>query len=65
MIAPDDFDSLIADVARLNGLDDETAGLVVVAVGDTPIMDKKSGKIVAKLEDGRELLIEWPDEDSA
>lgn len=63
MISPDAFDWLISAVAKLNGLDTETADLVVVAVGDTPMLDEKTGKIVAQLPDGRELLIEWPEDD--
>ncbi len=62
MISPDAFDLLIPAVAELNGLDTETAALVVVAVGDTPMIDEKTGKIVAQLSDGRELLIDWPED---
>lgn len=60
MIPPDAFESLEREVARLNGLDTETAGLVVVAVGDTPEIDSETGKVIAKLPDGRSLQIDWP-----
>lgn len=65
MIAPDQFDGLIAEVARLNELDNDTAGAVVVAVGDTLTIDE-NGLIVADLEDGRTLHVRWPmnEEDS-
>ena len=62
MIAPDAFDDLEAQVARLNNLDAETAGLVVVAVGDTRALDP-SGKTLAILPDGRELLVDWPEDE--
>lgn len=64
MISPDDFDSLASAVAKLNDLDDVTAGLVVAAVGDTPMIDPETDKIVAALPDGRELLINWPEDDA-
>lgn len=62
MIEPDAFDDLVAEVAKLNDLDAETAGEVVVAVGDVQVIDRESGKIVAELEDGRRLLIDWPED---
>ncbi len=62
MIEPDEFEDLIKAVAELNGLDLDTAGDVVVAVGDTQAIDPKTGKIVAKLPDGRELLVVWPED---
>lgn len=65
MIAPDEFEGLIEDVAKLNGLDRATAAAVVVEVGDTPIIDPETGKIVAVLPDGRELRIDWPEDDDA
>ena len=65
MITPDAFDFLTSAVAELNGLDDGTAGQVVAAVGDTPMIDQASGKIVASLPDGRELLVVWPEEEGA
>lgn len=64
MIEPDEFDGLIAAVAKLNGLDLDTAGDVVVDVGDTPAIDPATGKIVATLPDGRELLVVWPEDDA-
>ncbi len=63
MISPDAFDLLIPAVAELNGLDTETAALVVAAVGDTPMLDEQTGKIVAQLPDGREMLIDWPEDE--
>lgn len=62
MIEPDAFDDLIAEVARLNKLDTKTAGEVVVAVGDVQMLDRETGKVVAELEDGRRLLIDWPED---
>lgn len=62
MIEPDEFDGLIEAVAKLNSLDLDTAGDVVVAVGDTPAIDRTTGKIAAVLPDGRELLIDWPED---
>lgn len=59
---PDAFDELVREVARLNELDAETAGEVVVAVGDVQMIDRESGKVVAELEDGRRLLIDWPED---
>lgn len=64
MIEPDDFEGLIKAVAELNGLDLDTAGDVVVDVGDTPMIDPATGKIVATLPDGRELLIVWPEDEA-
>ncbi|MDI1314770.1 hypothetical protein [Prosthecobacter sp.] len=63
MIHPDAFDGLIEAVAKLNGLERETAGHVVADVGDTPAIDIATGKIVATLPDGRKLLIIWPEDD--
>lgn len=60
MIEPDEFEDLTQAVAELNGLDLETAGQVVVAVGDTQAIDPETGKVVAMLPDGRTLLILWP-----
>lgn len=62
MIPPDAFDDLVAEIARLNGLDAETAGLVAVAVGDTRALDP-SGKTLAILPDGRKLLVDWPEDE--
>jgi len=63
MIEPDEFDDLVKAVAKLNGLDLDTAGDVVVEVGDTPVIDPKTGKTVAKLPDGRELRVDWPEDE--
>lgn len=65
MIEPDAFDGLIEAVAKLNSLALDTAGDVVVVVGDTPAIDQTTGKIVAVLPDGRELLINWPEDDDS
>lgn len=62
MIEPDAFDELVREVARRNDLDAETAGEVVVAVGDVQMIDRESGKVVAELGGGRRLLIDWPEE---
>ena len=64
MIEPDEFEGLIKAVAELNGLDLETAGDVVVNVGDTPMIDRATGKIVATLPDGKKLQIDWPEDDA-
>lgn len=64
MIEPDEFEDLIQAVAELNGLDLDTAGDVVVAVGDTQAIDPETGKILATLPDGRELLIIWPEDEA-
>lgn len=50
-------------MAEQNGRDTETSAQVVAAVGDTPMLDEKTGMIVAQLPDGRELLIDWPEHD--
>ena len=63
MIEPDEFEDLTQAVAELNGLDLETAGEVVVAVGDTQAIDPETGKVVAMLPDGRTLLILWPEDE--
>lgn len=63
MIEPDEFEDLTQAVAELNGLDLETAGQVVVAVGDTQAIDPETGKVVAMLPDGRTLLILWPEDE--
>ncbi len=64
MIEPDKFEGLIKAVAQLNGLDLDTAGDVVVAVGDIQAIDPATGKIVATLPDGRTLQIDWPEDDA-
>lgn len=60
MIYPDEFEALVKRVAELNGLDHETADLVVGVVGDCLALDE-SGKVIANMPDGRTLLINWPE----
>lgn len=64
MIHPDDFDDLVKEVAELNQLDQETANLVVGVVGDCHSIDPDTGKIIAKLPNGRTLLIAWPEDEN-
>ncbi|MCW0218380.1 MAG: hypothetical protein OJI67_08670 [Prosthecobacter sp.] len=64
MIYPDDFDTLVSQVADLNKLDRETADLVVGVVGDCHSIDPATGKVVAKLPSGRTLFIKWPEDEN-
>lgn len=61
MISPDAFDALVTAVAKLNDLDEDTAGDVVAAVGDVHQLDPQTGKVVADLDGGRRLLVTWPE----
>jgi len=61
MIDPTEFDDLVADVARLNRLDLDTAGDAVAAAGDAHAIDPATGLVAVTLPDGRTLLLKWPD----
>lgn len=64
MIDPNAFDDLIAEVARLNGLDLDTAGDAVAITGDRLEIDEETGLVSVQMDDGRTLLLKWPkDED--
>lgn len=64
MIDPNAFDDLVAEVARLNDLDLDTAGDAVAITGDCLQIDPDTGLVAVDMDDGRTLLLKWPkDED--
>ncbi len=62
MIDPDDFESLAADLARLNSLDPETAYAAALKLGDRRLLDEQDRATVT-LDDGRELQLVLPEGD--
>lgn len=61
MISPDEFDALAADLAKLNGLDLETASALLGQIGDTPEL-AEDGRVVITWK-GTEYQLTWPNED--
>ena len=59
MIIPEEVRKLAKRLAKLNGLDLETAEEAVWVVGDCRELDGE-GRVVVRLEDGGVLALVWP-----
>lgn len=59
MMDPDSFDERTAEIARLNDLDEDTAGWVVAVIGDCIAPDDK-GRMTVTIPDGRTLSVKLP-----
>lgn len=53
------FQSLIADLARLNGISEDEAGEIAARIGDTPELDGQGRAVV----DGRAYVIAFSGDD--